>query len=186
MNSNKLLKCVEKDLSRETELIKAKTIIDKFKSRGGRGIPTVLVNAAVRTLYENTRRQTRKKEQKVTKRISKYADRIDENATALNDLLNDVMFDTDNILQCLTINDIITPHADETEAREEETEYDVFCLGDLIRQHKQETAVKQTRGRGIWAEDAPIVLPEIPTDIPSDDDSGGGGGYEETGTLPGV
>ena len=175
--SKKLLKAVEADLLREVELQKARRILQCFSRNGGRGVPTVLVKAAVKTLYNLTRKQSIKKEQKVSERISKYAGVIEENVAALSGLVNDVMFDTESLLDVMALDD--PEEAKEEGGGDDEDEDDFTFLSALLQpQPPQKTKpIKQKRAAKT------ITLPEVPTsEVASDNEDEarpGGGGVRE-------
>lgn len=172
--NKKLLKSIEADLEREIELQKAQQIIKCFSRCGGRGVPTILVKDAVKTLYKQARKQTINKEKRVTKSISKYADKIDENMAALNDLLGDVVYDTSNILETLAINDP-KRQSDDEEEDEDEEQADGFiqALLEPAVSQKKKQAEKQMLGA------MPVVPIGPPSDNNDDDDQPGGGGEDE-------
>ena len=159
----KLQKELEAGLKEEIKLKKAREIITDFKERGGRGVSwaytKLVLRDAAKTLYVHTRSQTIKKNKKVSESIAKYADKITENAAAVSDLRDEVIYDTTNILDALS-------HTDGPDHDPEDDDDDFLraLLEPAVRKQK-----KQTETRIIGA------MPDIPKNGPSDDDDEPGG-----------
>lgn len=166
MMSSKIKKQLEKDLEaaldKEIEIKRAREILSDFKKSEGRGMPraytNIVVKNAVKILYVNAHSQTIKKEKRVTEKISKYAVKIDDNATVLSDLLNDVVFETSNILDTLSLTDMTDKVSND--GREDQDD-------DLLQAVLEPAARKQKK----QAERHMIgLMPDTPKDEPSDDD----------------
>ena len=141
--SKKLLKSVEADLQKEVELQKARRILQCFSNSSGRGVPTILVKAAVKTIYKHTRKRSVKKEQKITESITKYADVIEENMSALSGLLSDVMYDTSNLLDAIALDESPSQKEEEEEEGEEKEEEELDYLLRSLIQHQDRQQQQQ-------------------------------------------
>lgn len=188
MDPQKLVKYIRRDLTRQAEVVKAKTVLNRYQATTGKGVPLEMVRDAVKTLFSHTRRQTRKKEQTITASISNYVDKIDDSSEALRDLVGDVMYDMTAILDTLSESDV-TPAAEEEPPEDDGFDIDaVFRKAAIkLRETPLSSTVKCKKNTSAFKTPPSILplLPEAPTADPENhgDDASGGGGH--TDHLPG-
>lgn len=170
--SKKLVKAIEAKLNKEVEIKNATRIIQMFKSNS-RGIPMELVQHAVKTLYKHSKKRSVQKEKKVAESITKHADVIEENMSALYDLMSDVMWDTTNLLGTMALNDPEKGGEEEVEDEyEDDIEADIDFLSSILQEPKKK-ATKQPGGKI----KKKVALPSAPAgNISSDDEDNPGGG----------
>lgn len=104
-NKKKIEKAIEVGLKQELKLNNARKMLTNFihGNDSYRAISIPMVIEAYEVLFDEMK--TAKKKQKVSAIVARLAEKIDENATIFQDLVSDMVFETSNLLDILSLSE---------------------------------------------------------------------------------
>lgn len=100
-SSDRVTRQIEEHLEVGSERARLETMLGVFVRSKGAAIPVQALLDGIKKVHKSVKPKTKIRLKNMSARISKYAGRIEDNVAELEDLLGDVSYDTETIMERL-------------------------------------------------------------------------------------